>query len=408
MSLLQVKGLVKYYGSRPVVNGVDFEVSAGEVVGLLGPNGAGKTTSFKMATGNVAPSQGTVWFNNVDVTALPMYERARLGMGYLSQEQSIFRKLNVEQNILAILELMPYMRTLGRALTRAERFERTDAVIKRFGLNHVRKNNAARLSGGEKRRLEIARCLVCEPLLILLDEPFTGIDPITIAEIRQIIFELRNEGIGLLLTDHNVHEALKITTRSYLIKDGKVRTHGTPAQIVRDPIAISEYLGAGFSDNNYRGLDEHVRQPAPAPAAAAPAPVVAATAPAAAALAPVVAAPPPVADAHGSPKTLEFASKPKTSPAQMILEQEKIQRLVENLKSADQPRAAEELAKKGMNAIPALLNALERRDAELRQNAVEVLQTILSHPIPFDAFAPEAARKSQLAALRDLFERKAG
>jgi lipopolysaccharide export system ATP-binding protein len=381
MSLLQVKGLVKFYGSRAVVNGVDFEVSKGEVVGLLGPNGAGKTTSFKMATGGVPPSQGTVWFNNNDVTHLAMYERARLGMGYLSQETSIFRKLNVEQNILAILELMPYARTLGRPFTRAERFERTDAIIKRFGLNHVRKNVSAGLSGGEKRRLEIARCLVCEPLLILLDEPFTGIDPITIAEIRQIIFELRNEGIGILLTDHNVHEALKITTRSYLIKDGKVRTQGTPAEIVRDPVAIAEYLGAGFSDNNYRGIDEHVRQPAAAPAG------------------PVLPNP---------PQTLEFAAKPKASAAQVVLEQENIVRLVENLKTADQPRAAEELEKKGMAAIPALLNALERRDAELRQRAVDVLQAILSHPIPFDAFAPEAARKSQLATLRDLFERKAG
>ena len=253
MPLLQVKGLVKYYGRRAVFNGVDFEVNVGEVVGLLGPNGAGKTTSFRMATGQLKPNVGTVWFNGDEVTPLAMYERARLGMGYLPQEVSVFRKLNAEQNILAVLELMPKARTLGRALTRAERYERMEAAIQRFGLNKVRKTVSARLSGGEKRRLEIARCLVCEPLLILLDEPFTGIDPITIAEIRQIIFELRNEGIGILLTDHNVHEALKITSRSYLIKDGKVRTHGTPAQIVRDPVAIAEYLGAGFSDNNYRG-----------------------------------------------------------------------------------------------------------------------------------------------------------
>src|SRR5439155_23457186 len=157
-------------------------------------------------------------FNGQDVTHLPMYRRARLGMGYLSQETSIFRKLTVEQNIVAILEAMPVCRSLGRSLNRRERWQRTDEVLTRFGLNKVRKNVAARLSGGEKRRLEIARCLVCEPLLILLDEPFTGIDPITIAEIRQIIVELRNEGIGILLTDHNVHEALKITTRSYLIK----------------------------------------------------------------------------------------------------------------------------------------------------------------------------------------------
>ena len=384
MSLLQVKALVKYYGRRPVVNGVDFEVNAGEVIGLLGPNGAGKTTSFRMATGQITPNAGTVWFNGQEVTALPMYQRARLGMGYLPQETSVFRKLTVEQNILAILEIMPQSRTLGRALTRAERHERMEAAIQRFGLNKVRKNIAVRLSGGEKRRLEIARCLVCEPLLILLDEPFTGIDPITIAEIRQIILELRNEGIGILLTDHNVHEALKITTRSYLIKDGKVRTQGTPAQIVRDPIAIAEYLGAGFSDNNYRG-PEHLATPMPA-----------------AALQPVPAPP------RAVPKTLEFAGATKLTAAQMILEQEKVGRLIENLKTADKTRATAELVKKGMTAIPALLSALERRDAELRQHAVEVLEAVLKHPIPFDAFAPEAARKQQLAALRELFERKAG
>jgi lipopolysaccharide export system ATP-binding protein len=396
MSLLTVKGLVKYYGRRPVVNGVDFEVSQGEVVGLLGPNGAGKTTSFRMATGQITPNAGSVWFNGEEVTSLPMYQRARLGMGYLSQETSVFRKLTVEQNILAILELMPKARTLDRALTRAERYERMEAVILRFGLTKVRKNTAARLSGGEKRRLEIARCLVCEPLLILLDEPFTGIDPITIAEIRQIILELRNEGIGILLTDHNVHEALKITTRSYLIKDGKVRTHGSPAQIVRDPVAIAEYLGTGFNENNYR-VPEEAKPRLPTPSAqAAPAP--------AAKTAPVAAGP-----SNLVPRMLEFASAgPKASPAQMILEQEKIQRLIENLKTGEPGRAAEELVKKGMAAIPALMGALERRDAELRQYAVEVLQALLKHPIPFDAFAPEAVRKQQLAALRELFERKAG
>src|SRR5436190_19984238 len=270
MALLETRGLVKFYGRRKVVDGVSFEVSAGEVVGLLGTNGAGKTTSFRMTTGQITPYAGSVIFNGQDVTKLPMYQRARLGMGYLSQETSVFRKLTVEQNLLAIMELMPRLRTLGRSLSRRERYERMEKVIDRFGLAKVRKNVAARLSGGEKRRLEIARCLVCEPLLILLDEPFTGIDPITIAEIRQIILELRNEGIGLLLTDHNVHEALKITTRSYLIKDGKVRTQGTPSQIVRDPIAIAEYLGAGFSDNNYRGPTEQLREltpKAPAPAA---------------------------------------------------------------------------------------------------------------------------------------------
>lgn len=391
MPLLTVKGLVKYYGRRAVVNGVDFEVNAGEVVGLLGPNGAGKTTSFRMATGQLTPNAGTVWFNGEDITSLRMYERARIGMGYLAQEHSIFRKLNAEQNILAILEIMPKSRSLGRPLTRKECFDRMEAAIQRFGLNKVRKTVSARLSGGEKRRLEIARCLVCEPTLILFDEPFTGIDPITIAEIRQIILELRNEGIGILLTDHNVHEALKITTRSYLIKDGKVRTHGTPAQIVRDPVAIAEYLGAGFSDRSYHGQSETAFDPVPAPIVTQPA---------------APPAPPPRATAPV--KTLDFASAPKMSAAQMILEQEKIGKLVENLKGADCKRAAAELVKIGVPAVTALLGALERRDAELRQQAVEVLAAILKHPIPFDAFAPEATRKKQLAALRDVFERKAG
>src|SRR5262249_9184926 len=234
-----------------VVDGVSFEVNAGEVVGLLGPNGAGKTTSFRMATGQITPQGGQVFFNGQEVTTLPMYKRARLGMGYLSQETSVFRKLTVEQNILAILEIMPEMRTLSRRLTKQERHQRTELVLEQFGLTRVRYNLAARLSGGEKRRLEIARCLVCEPLLILLDEPFTGIDPKTIGDIQQIVRDLRAQGIGILLTDHNVREALKITTRSYLIKDGKVRTHGTPQEIIHDPIAINEYLGTTFSDNTF-------------------------------------------------------------------------------------------------------------------------------------------------------------
>src|SRR5437667_1723043 len=251
MPLLEVRGLVKYYGRRKVVAGVDFEVEAGEVVGLLGPNGAGKTTSFRMTTGQITPNDGRVTFNGHDVTPLPMFRRARLGMGYLTQETSVFRKLTAEQNILAILEAMPSCRSLGRKLTSKERHQRTDEVLEQFGLTRVRKNNAARLSGGEKRRLEIARCLVCEPLLILLDEPFTGIDPKTIGDIQQIVRDLCKQGISILLTDHNVRETLKITERSYLIKDGKVRTHGTPQQIIHDPIAISEYLGNSFSDDTF-------------------------------------------------------------------------------------------------------------------------------------------------------------
>jgi lipopolysaccharide export system ATP-binding protein len=383
MALLEVRGLVKFYGRRCVVNGVDFDVNAGEVVGLLGPNGAGKTTSFRMTTGQIAPNQGRVSFNGEDVTGLPMYLRARLGMGYLTQESSVFRRLTVEQNVLAILEVLPKSRTLGRPLNRKERWERTEKVLSQFGLNTVRKNSASRLSGGEKRRLEIARCLVCEPLLVLLDEPFAAVDPLTKADIRSIVQEMANTGIGVLLTDHDVREVLRITTRSYLIKDGKVRTHGTPSQIVRDPIAISEYLGTGFNDNSFAN---------PNPPSAAPSPK---------------SAPTPAA----SPATLEFASpavRPTMSATQLVLEQERLQRLVEGLKTPDQARAAAELAQRGMGAVSILLTALERRDAELRQQVVAVLQAILKGNVAFDPYAPEVIRKQQLAALREQFERKAG
>jgi lipopolysaccharide export system ATP-binding protein len=381
MPLLEVRGLVKIYGRRRVVDGVDFQVNTGEVVGLLGPNGAGKTTSFRMATGQITPYAGKVFFGGANVTRLPMFQRARLGMGYLSQETSVFRKLSVEQNILAILEILPMARSLGRPLTRQERRQRTETVLEQFGLTKVRHTAGGRLSGGEKRRLEIARCLVCEPLLILLDEPFTGIDPITIAEIRGIVKELKNQGIGVLLTDHNVREALKITTRSYLIKDGKVRTHGTPSEIVRDPIAINEYLGTGFNDDQFdttsapRGAMTASATPGDAPTPLdSPGPTV----------------------------------KPAGNAIHHVLEQEKIQRLIEGLKTPDHAHATAELARRGLAALPPLLAALERRDVEMRRQAVQVLQAILKRPVAFDPYAPEALRRQQLAALREQFERKAG
>ena len=361
MPILEARGLVKYYGRRKVVDGVDFDVDAGEVVGLLGPNGAGKTTSFRMTTGQITPQGGQVSFNGQDVTLLPMYRRARLGMGYLSQETSVFRKLTVEQNILAILEAMPICRSLGRRLNRRERWQRTDAILDQFGLNRVRKNNAARLSGGEKRRLEIARCLVCEPLLILLDEPFTGIDPKTIADIQEIVRDLRRQGIGILLTDHNVRETLKITDRSYLIKDGQVRTHGTPQEIIHDPIAINEYLGTTFNDDRI------------------------------------------VPSAGNTP----FEESPALA-VHLVLEQEKIHRLIERLGTDEYPAAAAELLQCGREALAALLEALERRDAELRRRAFAVLQRILDSAIPFDPLGPEMVRRQQLANLRAQLERKAG
>jgi lipopolysaccharide export system ATP-binding protein len=381
MALLEVQGLVKNYGRRRVVDGVSFEVNTGEVVGLLGPNGAGKTTSFRMTTGQITPNAGQVMFDGQDVTMLPMFKRARLGMGYLSQETSVFRKLTVEQNLLAILEIIPRLRSLNRKPTRHERWELADKVLNQFGLTHVRKNYGGRLSGGEKRRLEIARCLICEPKLILLDEPFTGIDPKTIADIQEIVRDLRAQGIGILLTDHNVREALKITNRSYLIKDGKVRTHGTPQQIVRDQIAIDEYLGKGFNDPAF-----------PSDAAAAV-----------------------PAHAEEYPRPADFEreeEKPAPHHPQptfhALLEQERIHRLVEGLRGPEAGHAAAELRERGHESLPALLGALERRDVEVRCLALDILQHILNRPLSFDPYAPEILRRQQLASLREQLERKAG
>ena len=246
MAMLEVRGLVKSYGRRRVVDGVDFSVDRGEIVGLLGPNGAGKTTSFRMATGMIPPKSGKVIFNGQDVTHWPMYRRAQLGMGYLSQESSVFRKLTVEQNILAVLELVPKLRSLGRRPNRDERHALAKGVLEQFGLMVVKDSIASCLSGGEKRRLEIARCLVSDPKLILLDEPFTGIDPVTIASIQEIIRRLREDGISILITDHQVRETLEITDRSYVIRSGSVLCHGTPEAVLSNPEARKYYFGEGI------------------------------------------------------------------------------------------------------------------------------------------------------------------
>lgn len=384
MAILEVRGLVKYYGSRKVVDGVSFQVDVGEVVGLLGPNGAGKTTSFRMTTGQVTPNGGKVIFAGKDVTHLPMYGRARLGMGYLAQETSVFRKLTVEQNVMAILEIMPKHRVLGRKLTRSECIDRTDKVLEKFGLTHLRKNNAARLSGGEKRRLEIARCLACDPLLILLDEPFTGIDPQTIEDIQHIVRDLRNQGIGILVTDHRVREILSITDRSYLIKGGKVRTHGAPQEIIRDPIAIQEYLGNSFNNDSI-GLPSTM---VPSRESFGQRPVT---------------APNTVAMATPVPE----APKDARQNVQKMLERENILELVVAFASGSD-RAGEELQRHGMNAVPYLLDALERRDADLRKRVHGLLEEMVNGQIPFDPFAPEVQRRQQLASLRESFMRMAG
>ncbi len=238
-ALLQVQGLRKTYGRREVVQGVSIDVRRGEVVGLLGRNGAGKTTTFRMTVGLVKPDGGSVRFKGADVTRLPLFRRARLGIGYLSQEASVFRFLTVEQNILAILE-----RTERSAGVRASRLEE---LIGGFGLDHVRKSLAGTLSGGERRRLEIARALVTNPSLLLLDEPFSGVDPIAVADIQSIILDLKRQGIGVLLTDHNVRETLSTTDRAYIMLDGQVLVSGRPDDVVRHPTARSVYLGENFT-----------------------------------------------------------------------------------------------------------------------------------------------------------------
>ena len=239
MHLLETKNLVKVYGERRVVDGVCINVKRGEVVGLLGPNGAGKTTTFYMITGIVPPDNGKIIFDRKDITHISMHRRARYGIGYLSQEPSIFRKLTVEENILAILE------TLG--FSRKERRRRLNELLEELKIAHLRKNKAYTLSGGERRRLEITRALVTNPLFILLDEPFSGIDPIAVYDCQEVIRELKEKGLGVLLTDHNVRETLAITNRSYLMCDGKVLISGTKEDLINNPKAREIYLGEKFT-----------------------------------------------------------------------------------------------------------------------------------------------------------------
>lgn len=236
---LAAHNLQKTYGRRRVVDDVSLQVEQGEIVGLLGANGAGKTTTFYMMTGLERAEKGHIYLNNQDVTNLPMYLRARLGLGYLPQEPSIFRKLSAEQNILAVLETMK--------MKRADRFARLEELLEEFGVTHVRKTRGDALSGGERRRVEIARCLATEPEYILLDEPFAGIDPIAIDDIREIILYLKKQGIGILITDHNVRETLGITDRAYIMAEGKILRSGAPAELVEDEDVRRLYLGERFS-----------------------------------------------------------------------------------------------------------------------------------------------------------------
>lgn len=237
---MELKGidLKKAYKERLVVKGVSLKINSGEIVGLLGPNGAGKTTSFYMIVGFIAATSGKVFIDGKDVTALPMYERARCGLGYLAQEPTIFRGLTVEENLLAILErLEPDAK---------KRADRVDQLLTEFGLTKLAKQKAWTLSGGEKRRMEIARCMISNPKIILLDEPFVGIDPITVAELREMIFKLKSRGLGILITDHNVRETLPLTERAYLIYDGKILVEGSPDKLLNDEKARKLYLGENF------------------------------------------------------------------------------------------------------------------------------------------------------------------
>jgi lipopolysaccharide export system ATP-binding protein len=236
MPILDVQGLCKTYKGRKVVDGVSFQVEKGEIVGLLGPNGAGKTTSFRMTCGMVAPDAGTVLLNGIDVTDWPMYRRARDGgMGYLAQDRSDFRKLTVEQNVLGMLELLGY--------APADRQARCDDLLRQFDITHIRKSIAGTVSGGERRRMEIARCLVSNPEIILLDEPFAGVDPVTVQSIQEIIRRLRNRGIAILITDHAAREILQLADRCYVIDKGSVLCSGPPAVVKEHPEVRRRYLG---------------------------------------------------------------------------------------------------------------------------------------------------------------------
>ena len=235
---LRSENIVKIYGDKEVVKGVSVEVSKGEIVGLLGPNGAGKTTSFYMIVGLIKPNVGKVFLDEKDISSFPMYKRAQLGIGYLAQEASVFRKMTVEDNLLSVLEMTN--------LSKSEQEKKCENLLDEFGLHKIRKNMGGLLSGGERRRTEIARCLATDPSFILLDEPFAGVDPIAVEDIQQIVSDLKKRNIGILITDHNVHETLSITDRAYLLYEGKILKSGTSEDLVSDEMVRKLYLGKNF------------------------------------------------------------------------------------------------------------------------------------------------------------------
>ncbi len=235
---LYTDNVIKKYGKRTVVKGVSLEVSKGEVVGLLGPNGAGKTTTFYMIVGFIKPNAGRIYIDNNDITTLPMYKRAKMGIGYLPQEASVFRKMSVENNILSVLEMTN--------LSRKEQKIKTEKLLEEFGLQHIRKSKGIQLSGGERRRTEIARALAIDPAFILLDEPFAGVDPIAVEDIQKIVSKLKEKNIGVLITDHNVHETLSITDRAYLLYEGRILKSGTAKELAENEEVREKYLGKNF------------------------------------------------------------------------------------------------------------------------------------------------------------------
>ncbi len=251
--VLRAEGLVKRYGKRTVVNDVSINVRQGEIVGLLGPNGAGKTTSFYMTTGLIVPNAGHIYIDDKDITDFPVYKRARAGIGYLPQEASVFRKLSVEDNILAVLEMTD--------LTRKQQIEKLESLIKEFRLEKVRKNIGDRLSGGERRRTEIARCLAIDPKFIMLDEPFAGVDPIAVEDIQHIVWRLKYRNIGILITDHNVEDTLCITDRAYLLFEGRILFQGSPEELAENKVVREKYLTNSFvlRQKDFQRIDEEKR-----------------------------------------------------------------------------------------------------------------------------------------------------
>lgn len=252
--VLRTEGLVKRYGKRTVVNDVSINVRQGEIVGLLGPNGAGKTTSFYMTTGLIVPNDGHIYLDDKDITSFPVYKRARAGIGYLPQEASVFRKLSVEDNIMSVLEMTK--------LTRKQQLEKLEELIADFNLGKVRKNFGDQLSGGERRRTEIARCLAIDPKFIMLDEPFAGVDPIAVEEIQHVVWRLKYRNIGILITDHNVQETLTITDRAYLLFEGRILFQGKPEELAENEVVREKYLGSTFvlRKKDFQLIDEQKRK----------------------------------------------------------------------------------------------------------------------------------------------------